>query len=111
MRLVLSLNHDHAISRAEAQRQAEIHAQRRRTNRAKKLEQCKNHIFTSVRRGVAFLIMMAVITFAFSHQEEIQKLINNKLNHVIAIRNKAAQSSTLRQSALNHEKEVNQIIQ
>ena len=109
MRLVLSLNHD--IGRAEAQRQAEINAQRRKANRAKKLEQCKNHIFTSVRRGVAFLIMMAVITFAFSHQDEIQKFINTKLNHVIAARNRIAQSSTLRQGAINHEKEINQIIQ
>jgi hypothetical protein len=111
MRLILSLNHDHEIGRAEARRQAEIQAQRRRANRAKKLEQCKNHIFTSVRRGVAFLIMMAVITYAFSHQEEIQKLINTKLNHVIAVRNKAAQSNMLRQGAIKHENEVNQIIQ
>jgi hypothetical protein len=98
------------IGEAEARRQKEIHAQRRRKERAKNWEQCKTHIFTSIRRGLTLLFMMAVVTFAFSHQEELQKLISSKLNQIMAPRSNSS-STLIRQNALNHEKEVDQMAQ
>jgi hypothetical protein len=70
----------------------------------------KNHgqIFTSVRRGFAFLFMMAVLTYAYSNREELQNWVNSKVTRLMAPGNT---SGMIRQSALNHEKEVNQVAQ
>jgi hypothetical protein len=106
VRLALS-SIDTQFGEAEAQRQAEIRAYRQKAAKAKNREQVKDRIFGSLKRGFSLLIMMTVISFAFTHQEEIQKFIFSKVTRLAAPSN----NSALRQSALNHQNEVDQIAQ
>ena len=72
MRVALvSLNTN--FGEAESQRRAEIHAQRQKATRAKNRERLKTTIFTSVRRGISLMIMIAMLAYAFTHQDKIQK--------------------------------------
>ena len=93
---------------AEAQRRAEIHAQRKKAARAKSRERIKTGIFTSLRRGFSLFVMMAAVYVAYTHQEEIQKFVSSKVTQVVGGRFSPS-PGVLRQSALNHENEVNQI--
>ncbi len=95
---------------AEAQRRSEIHAQRQKAARAKSRERLKTSIFTSIRRGISLLIMMAALSYAYTHQEQIQKLLSTTITKAMGGQN-SGNSAALRQGAVNHENEVNQAAQ
>ena len=97
---------DTHFGEAEAQRRAEERVQWQKAKRAKNLEKAKSRIFGSLKRGVSLLALMTFVAFAFTHQQEIQKFISTQMKHL-----GATNSGALRQNALNHENEVNQITQ
>ena len=51
---------------------------------------------------------MAVLTYAYANREGLQDWVDAKVTHLMAAGNG---SMLIRQSALNHEKEVNQVAQ
>ena len=68
-------------------------------------------IFTSVRRGFAFLIMMALLTLAYSNREDLQNWVNSKVTRLMASATNFSKQGEIRQSAVNHEHEVDQVTQ
>ena len=99
---------DSNFGEAEARRRDEIHTQRQKTARAKSRERLKTTIFTSVRRGLSLLIMVALLSYAFTHQEQIQKLVSTTL---VKVMGGQGSSAALRQTAVSHENEINQVAQ
>jgi hypothetical protein len=68
-------------------------------------------IFTSVRRGFAFLVMMALMTVAYDNRDQLQNWVNSKVTRLMASATNFSNQRELRQSAVNHEHEVDQVTQ
>ena len=68
-------------------------------------------IFTSVRRGFGFLVIMALITFAYANRDQLQDWVNSKVNRLMASATNFSTQGKIRQSAVNHEHEVDQVTQ
>ena len=102
---IISLNP--RIDGAKERSPRETRRQRERANREKNSGQ----IFTSVRRGFGFLVTMAILTYAYANRDELQNWVNAHVNHLVVSASRSAYSGVIRQSALNHEKEVDQVTQ
>src|ERR1700761_5729876 len=92
MRVAL-VNLNSNFGETETQRRAETQTQRQKAARARNREQLKTTIFTSVRRGISLLIMMATLTFAFKHQEEIQKLVSTSIVKLVGGQNSGSSAA------------------
>ena len=93
----------------EAQRHREIHEQREREYRAQSRAKLCRELFNQTRRGLVLLLGLTITMFIVLHWSEIQLLAAQKASQAAAHFKNKAETSPLRQSALNHENEVNQI--
>jgi hypothetical protein len=66
----------------------------------------RHQFFGRVRSIFIFLFLATILVFAFNRHTEIQSLAYAKLNH--AVKNSSA-SDSLRQGAINYEKQVDEI--
>jgi hypothetical protein len=107
VRVVLTASAPRFRAESNAQRQADICAERRKFADKKKREERKTKIFGSVRRGFSLLVMMSIVVVAFKHQDEIHRFVTAKLNQFAA--NEAARQSAFRQSAIGRENDVDKI--
>jgi hypothetical protein len=83
-----------------------IQADRKRKARAERRGELFGHVRSGVRSIFIFLFIAAILVFAFNHQTEIQTLAYAKLERVIK---HSPSSDKLRQSAINYEKQVDNI--
>ncbi|HTX20267.1 MAG TPA: hypothetical protein VMD27_00190 [Candidatus Aquilonibacter sp.] len=79
-----------------------IQIDRRRKVRAEHRRQ----LFGRVRGIFIFLLVAAIVVFAFNHYTEIQTLASEKFDAAVK---KAAASDKLRQAAINYENQVDQV--
>ena len=96
---------------AEVQRRKDIRVKSQKVVRIKNREKRTDRIFTSLKRAFTLLLMTTMVTSAYSHREGIERFVSSKMNRIAATHNYASASGMLRQSALNHEKEVDEVIQ
>jgi len=66
----------------------------------------RNQLFGRARKTFICLFMATIMVFVFNHHMEIEEAACAKLGHVV---NKAPGSDKLRQSAVNYEKQVDDI--
>jgi hypothetical protein len=99
-----------AISAAETQRRAQLREQSRRDFCAQARIRLRRKIFSGVRRTFVFLLGAAIMTFVVAHRNQIHALATQKICRVVAhVKSKANAADPLRQSALNYEKEVEEV--
>ena len=65
-------------------------------------------IFGRARRVFAFLFISTVFIFAFCHRADLQGYIFSK---IYKLSQGETQSNTIRQNAINHENEVNKVLE
>ena len=94
------------IGEAEAQCQREFHRQRERKLRAQWWADLRHQIFSRVRGVFIFLLGATIVVFTFSHRMEINTTATQKISRMAAQVKVQTDSSQLRQSTLNYEKEV-----
>ena len=96
-----------AISEAETQRRVQIREQLERDYRVQARSRWRRLIFSGVRRLFIFLLGAALVVFIVAHRQRIDSLAVQKVGGVVAqLRAKTDTADPLRQSALDHEKEV-----
>jgi len=96
-----------AISEAETQRRVQIREQLEQDYRAQARSRWRRLIFSGVRRLFIFLLGAALVAFIVAHRQRIDSLATQKVGGVVAqFRAKTDTADPLRQSALDHEKEV-----
>jgi hypothetical protein len=99
------------ISEEESKRRAQIHARLDRDYRVKTRSRLRRMIFTGVRRTFIFLLGAAIVTFIVAHRNQIDYVATQKVSRVVAhLQTKADTTDPLRQSALDHEKEVEEVV-
>jgi cell division protein FtsL len=64
--------------------------------------------FSRVRGVFAFLLLVTVLVFAFCHRTDVQNFIFTNFSHWSQVELK---KSHLRQQAINHENEINRIVE
>jgi ABC-type iron transport system FetAB permease component len=67
-------------------------------------------VLAQVRAVFVLLLVAAVMEFVFAHRDQIQQYADAKIDHTVAKVRASGDSSRIRQSAENHEKEVNDVI-
>lgn len=99
------------ISEAETQRRAQLREQRARDGRTQTRSRWHRMITNGVRRTLVFLLGATVVTFVVAHRNQIDDLAAQKVSRAVAhIQSKADTADPLRQSALNYEKEVEEVV-
>lgn len=96
-----------SISEAEAQRQAQIRDRLLRNYRAQEQSRLRQASDTGARKIFILLLGAAIVTFMVAHRNEINSVATKKIERIVTRIHSKNESSPLRQSALNYEKEVN----
>jgi hypothetical protein len=108
MRFVGSMSSD--FDRAEAQRQKEIDVRLAKYERALKKAQSRQSGGANLFHWFIFLTLVGAIAYTVTHRIELQQFASVKFNQYQA-RNQSGNQGNLRQSAINHEAEINQASQ
>ena len=95
------------IGEEETQRQQEDRTRRQREQRAKSRAQFREHLAASVRKTFVFLFAMTVILYVVLHGERFQGY-TGQLSHKLSA--KINSHNALKQNALQHEEEVDQVL-
>jgi hypothetical protein len=90
----------------EVQRQRELRDQSRRTRRAQFWADARCALIDGVRAVFILLLGATIVVFIVSNQTEISSVVRQKISRVESRLKSPANPDPLRQSALNHEKEV-----
>ena len=99
-----------AISEAETQRRSQIREQRKLDDRAQTRSRWRRLLVSGMRRAFIFLLGTALVAFIVAHRQRIDSLAAQKVGGVVAqLRVKTDTADPLRQSALNYEKEVEEV--
>ena len=105
----LAMAMTHPFGEEETRRQQQLRAQRVMQHRAQLRAELHRKISGQVRRVFGFLLSATIVLFIVSHLTKIDSTATKQVGRtVILIQTKAA-ASPLRQSALNYEKEVDEI--
>lgn len=95
------------ISEAEAQRRAQLHDQLLRRHLAKERMRLRQEADSGVRTIFILLLGAAIVMFLVAHRNEINSVATKKIERIVTQIHSKNESSSLRQGALNYEKEVN----
>jgi hypothetical protein len=78
-----------------------------KTRHVRRRRVVRRGILGRVRRVFAFLLVATVLVFAFCRREDLQDYLFSGLH---SLTQEETQSSAIRNNALDHEKEVNQVL-
>ena len=99
-----------AISEAETQRRTKIREQIHRDCRTQTHKRWRQMILNVMRRTLIFLLGVAIVTAIVAHRNRIDSLATQKISGVVAqLQTKANTADPLRQSALDYEKQVEEV--
>jgi len=94
---------------AETQRRKQIHDRLMREQRAQFWARLRHKLSSGVRSIFIFLLGAAFVVLALSHWNEINSVAAQKASRVVERVKSKQQSNPLRQSALDYEKEVEDV--
>ncbi len=107
----LILGGDPNADRFETRRREEkIRRQLRREDRAEGRRQGVRWLLGQARGVFVLLLAATVLEFIFAHHTEIQQFADARIDRTVTSLRSSNNPSPIRQSAVNHEKEVNQVI-
>jgi len=101
----MASNNRPQISEEEMKRRQLLLKQHLNEERLKKREQLYRKLANDLRKFLSIILTATCILLAFSHRT----LIANKISQVITKTQNNAKNSQLRQGALKHEEEIDQI--
>ena len=108
MKLAMAMNQ--MVGEEESHRRQEIQTRLELEAREKARERFRRQLAVGTRKTFVFLIGAIIVVFVVSHRMKISSIANQKINQVAAHVKAKAEASPLRKSALNYEKEVDEII-
>jgi hypothetical protein len=107
MKLEMAMSHP--IGAEESRRRQKILVHHGRELRDQARAELRRRIFCQTRAIFVFLLNAAILVFALSHLTKIDSVTAKKMHQTAVRIQTQAESSPLRQSALNHEREVDVI--
>ena len=99
---------DSSTGAAELQRRRQLLKQSRRERRARLWVDLRHELVNGTRVIFVFLLGATIVVFVFSHRAEINSAASQNISRVAVQVKKSGDSSLIRQTALNHEKEVDE---
>ncbi len=100
------------ISDAETQRAGDLYQLPGGNRHTGILRRGCGMIFKAVRRVFILLLLLTIITFIVNHRNQITFLTSQKVNKLVTrIQTKSDNADSFRQSALEHQKEVDDAVQ
>jgi hypothetical protein len=102
----LSLVTGSSFGEGEAQRQRELHQQSKRARRAQLWADIRHTFIDGVRAVFILLLGATIVVFIVSNRTEISSVVTQKISRAAIQVKNHADSSPLRQDALNYEKQV-----
>ena len=95
----------------EAQRPAQEFAPRKNAEDMRKWAERRAKFASGLRSLFTYAVIVTLAFLAFSHREEMQRIISQNFHRIVASRDANPNSGSLRQNAVSHENEVDQASQ
>ena len=96
---------------AETQRPVQEFAPHKNAEGGRKWAEWRAKFASSLRSLFTYAVIVTLAFLAFSHREELQRIVSRNLHRIVASRDTNPNSGSLRQNAVSHENEVDQASQ